>query len=105
MCFSLPCTARDWTLVHLMGEEMLPFRVLTPATLQVSHIGFEGGLHEKDQEMRKIIANKMRSTFGPFHDKVVQPKQKLDSPKSHPKGFGGWGHPADHEHCMKLFDW
>ena len=89
-----------------MGRRKLPFRVLTPSVLQASHIGYEGGLHATSVDMAKVNRYKAVTKFGPFHDKVpnVLTKQAgLDVAKIHDKGYGGWGHPADHDHCVKLF--
>jgi hypothetical protein len=89
-----------------MGQKLLPDRVLTPGTLQVAHIGFEGGLHAKDTDLLRIRVMKQGSKFGAFHEKVNAPISKgVNSESSYGKrkGFGGWGHPADHEHCLKLF--
>ena len=93
----------DWSLVHMMGKMMVPWRVLTPGTLQVSHIGLEGGLHSLNTNHARISQIKKRSHFGAFHVQVDNPNKTGWTLKSHNKGYGGWGHPVDHEHCIKLF--
>jgi len=111
----------DWSLVHLMAKKELPFKVLSPGVLQVAHIGLEDGMHTnqtdlneiqnfgltKKQEMlqrMKIYLNK-EGKLDPFHNDVNVPHvQRISPPKQLQKGFGGWGHPADQEHCITLFE-
>lgn len=83
---------------------MLPSRVLTPGTLQVSHIGLEGGLHEQDLNLVKVEQMISVTKFGAFHSKVGEPLSIGAPKKTHNRGYGGWGHPADHEHCLNLFN-
>lgn len=95
----------DWSIVRMMQVRALPYQILVPRVLQVAHIGLEGGLHTdamsvQKQEMMKIYRNNLPE----FHDKVVRPYAGTQNVLMHEqKAFGGWGHPADHEHCMKLF--
>lgn len=100
---------RDWSVVHLMGKRLLPYKTLVPNKLQVAHIGLKGGLHEKD--ISNMEARRIEDTneLMPFHGKIEDDSDTLggfmDAIKVHDKGYGGWGHPADHEHCMKLFQY
>jgi hypothetical protein len=90
-----------------MGKDLLPYLVLVPRRIQVAHIGLEGGLHEgtiskvKEARMRQLTAKDLK----PFKMKVIAkdiyPFQTQK--KKHNEGFGGWGHPADHHHCLSLF--
>ncbi|KAG7358910.1 glycosyl hydrolase family 38 protein [Nitzschia inconspicua] len=95
----------DWSIVRLMQDHLLPYQILVPKVLQVAHIGLEGGLHtdaisEQKMEMMKFYRNNLPE----FHDKVYRPYAGTQNALMHEqKGFGGWGHPADREHCMKLF--
>ena len=106
---------RDWSLVHLMGKEFLPHLVIAPRTLQVAHIGLEGGLHEdsinarKRQKMEKLTTKGLNA----FHAKLPKNEPETDDSgflkyqtdlHKHDDGFGGWGHPADQQHCMRLFE-
>jgi hypothetical protein len=84
-----------------MGKRLLPHLVLVPSVQQAAHIGIEGGLHAKG--LREDIKRKIRSVnLKPFHPV----KSVLKYPKliPHQKGYGGWGHPADHNHCLELFN-
>jgi hypothetical protein len=86
-----------------MGRRLLPHKVIVPAQLQVAHIGMEGGLHQKNLSQQKInMMNKYRE-LQPFHEKPEHLTSSSSGIKVHDQGFGGWGHPADHEHCLKLF--
>lgn len=111
----------DWSLVHLMAKEELPFKVLSPGVLQVAHIGLEDGMHTnqkdqnafsdftgltKKQEMLKRMKKYLNKDgkLDPFHNDVDVPHvQRVSPPRQLQKGFGGWGHPADQEHCIALF--
>ena len=95
---------RDWSIVHLMGNRVLPYKVFTPGTLQAAHIGFEGGLHSKDANNKLITINKQSTIFGPFHVDATFHKTTQLAMNQHKKGYGGWGHPADHAHCLELFE-
>merc|ERR1712238_153053 len=44
----------DWSLVHLMAKEELPFKVLSPGVLQVAHIGLEDGMHTNQEDQNFI---------------------------------------------------
>ena len=86
-----------------MYLNILPNKVVVPGTLQVAHIGMENGLHEAKNQ--KVIMAKRYGDLKEFHlkltkDTLIPSKALGKTPK---KGFGGWGHPADQEHCMKLF--
>lgn len=95
----------DWSVVHLMVKRALPYKVLVPSKLQAAHIGMEGGLHENSVGLAKIRAMKFHvKNLGPFHGKPDAPFTRYMSMRpANKRGFGGWGHPADHEHCLKLF--
>jgi hypothetical protein len=94
-----------------MALKMLPFRVLNPGQLQVAHIGLEGGMHDhkkgmKNDSKRRYMEKHVKDgQLEPFHADITVPHtQKLRPPDVKRKGFGGWGHPADQEHCVKLFE-
>ncbi|KAL3939557.1 MAG: hypothetical protein SGBAC_005744 [Bacillariaceae sp.] len=95
----------DWSIVHLMGNGLLPYKTLVPNEPQVLHIGIDGGLHDHHENLE--LEEAMTNGLQPFHVKLsVDPSEVgrfMDFPKAHDQGYGGWGHPADHEHCKKLF--
>lgn len=84
---------------------MLPYKTLVPNEPQVLHIGIEGGLHEHHENLQ--LEEAMLSLLKPFHTKLSGDPNEvgrfMDFAKAHNQGYGGWGHPADHEHCKKLF--
>jgi hypothetical protein len=95
---------RDWTLVHLMTKKLIPSLVLCPSQLQVAHIGLDG-MHGEGKGLDKKVAGRIRNvdqlerfTGTTFRDKSV------GRAHTHYKGYGGWGHPADHAHCLSLFE-
>lgn len=90
--------------MHLQSINLIPYSVLIPSRPQVLHIGFEGGMHEKN--IKPAVRNRFEQSKGiapPFHgtriDGAIEPPRLSNKLL---KGFGGWGHPADQEHCMKL---
>jgi hypothetical protein len=93
---------RDWSFVHLQGLGLLPAVVLVPSRPQVLHIGFEGGMHEKD--IKPAVRHAFERSHGiapEFHGTTLGGGMNIKI-KTHNKGFGGWGHPADHQHCLDL---
>jgi hypothetical protein len=96
---------RDWSIVHLMGKKMLPYLVIVPAIPQAAHIG-KNGLHGAGAGAGAVRKIKMmeKGSHGmlPFQGTSFH-SGKRKAFKPHDKGYGGWGHPADHEHCIKLF--
>lgn len=89
----------DWSLVHLQGNRFLPNLLLMPTRAQTKHIGVEGGMHEMSAAKQKRM-NGMEFERE-FHARELYPARHVPQRKV-PKGFGGWGHPADHEHCRKV---
>lgn len=89
----------------MMGRKQLPYLVLVPQVLQVAHIGLEGGLHESAITEQKMHKMKILKNLKPFHDKITASNlvSYQHMMKDHEDGFGGWGHPADHYHCLDLF--
>jgi hypothetical protein len=86
-----------------MGQRLLPYKVIVPAQLQVAHIGMEGGLHQQNlSQQKRDMMNEYRE-LQPFHEKPGHLTSSQIKVKVHDQGYGGWGHPADHEHCLKLF--
>ena len=86
----------------MQGIGMLPHTVLVPSRPQVLHIGFEGGMHEKDIKPAVRAAFMRSQGIAPeFHGTQIAGNVNAKI-KQHKKGYGGWGHPADHEHCLKL---
>jgi hypothetical protein len=87
-----------------MGMGLLPHKVVVPIQLQAAHIGVEGGLHAKSVSKQKAKKMEKNQELEPFHGKISEePFEFMAALKEHKKGYGGWGHPADQEHCLKLF--
>jgi hypothetical protein len=89
----------DWSIVHLMSKfSDFPHVCLVPTQPQVKHIGVDGGMHSINPLKReKIIVETLPTVFHPKEFLSIPLKYRADR-----KGFGGWGHPADHEHCLKI---
>ena len=98
----------DWSIVHLMSLDIIPFKVLSPGTLQAAHIGLEGGMHGSVLDKKRMAYMQELVKDGKlerFFAEVKEPKtQRMTPPKVKEKGFGGWGHPADQQHCMDVFN-
>lgn len=78
---------------------LIPHTVLMPCQELAKHIGVEGGMHAHK------ISNRMKDTLTKLDTHFFGTKLfgNLDVvPKKNMKPFGGWGHPADQQHCMKL---
>lgn len=100
----------DWSLVWLQSKQALPYKVLAPSKAQVRHIGVDG-MHinedkPKDASQRRMQARMKNAAANwqipqPWHGtgKVHEGGAKL--PKAG-KPNGGFGHPKDHEHCLKI---
>jgi len=73
--------------------------VIFPSKPQVLHIG-ANGLHRKDDEGAKLNSDLVRAFYGV----KIKRKDQMRSivPEEPHEGFGGWGHPADHDHCYKV---
>jgi hypothetical protein len=89
----------DWTIVHLQNLLLLPRVVLIPPRQRplAKHIGIEAGLHAHPKT--KIDLNE---TLAIFTGSEIIVDNKVIFPLNRTQGFGGWGHPKDHEHCMQL---
>ena len=88
--------------MHLQGIGRLPAVVLVPSRPQVLHIGFEGGMHEKDiKPAVRIAFERSKGIAPPFHGTTMGGDLRVKI-KAHNRGYGGWGHPADHQHCLDL---
>jgi len=73
-----------------------------PSRPQVLHIGFEGGMHSKDIKPIVRAAFERSGGLAPtFHGTAIAGSMIVKK-KVHAKGYGGWGHPADQQHCMDL---
>ena len=91
---------RDWSFVHLMGRKLIPSAVITPSIPQVGHIGLEGLHGAVDAKRERLI--KGNQELKAFHGTKLDPPMRRCL-KMHERGYGGWGHPADQQHCIKLF--
>jgi hypothetical protein len=88
----------------MMGISILPHTVLVPSRPQVLHIGLEGGMHEKDIKPGVRAAFQRSGGVAPsFHSDEIVGNVNVNR-KVHNGGYGGWGHPADHQHCLNLFE-
>ena len=84
-------------MVKLANEEKLPHVILGPARMLVKHIGAEG-MHT--EQLKKIKKKQGNVELIPWVGRNFVNKRV---PKKKAPGYGGWGHPADQEHCRNLF--
>ena len=73
----------DWSIVHSAGKGHVPHTMLYPGKERVHAID---DLHD--------FESGFKGTTVCIADVA---------PIKHEKGFGGWGHPRDQEHCMELW--
>jgi Glycosyl hydrolases family 38 N-terminal domain/N-acetylglucosaminyltransferase II (MGAT2)/Alpha mannosidase middle domain/Glycosyl hydrolases family 38 C-terminal domain len=90
----------DWTIVHMQSVGSIPHTVLIPGAKHplVEHIGIKDGLHTH----RVYNVSTVRALNVSFHGTRVY-VEDVKPPPNVNQGFGGWGHPADKNHCMSLF--
>jgi alpha-1,6-mannosyl-glycoprotein beta-1,2-N-acetylglucosaminyltransferase len=96
----------DWSLVHLQNMDLLPRALLLPSRSLAKHIGIRGlHQHESAVSMHEALPEyarrqetlETRFAGTKFHP-VAYKKETRD------RGFGGWGHSVDQEHCMQLLE-
>jgi alpha-1,6-mannosyl-glycoprotein beta-1,2-N-acetylglucosaminyltransferase len=95
----------DWTMVGLQNKKIIPHLVLVPSRVQTRHIGLDQGMHTTDRKGTKHLSSKQKERLATLDTKFGGTKLsgRLDfPPDKHLKGFGGWGHPADHQHCQRV---
>jgi hypothetical protein len=85
----------DWSLVHAQRQFLIPHTVLVPSKVLAEHIGIEGGMHNH------IHRDNSAPAATSFLGLTVRGSVWQD-PRVFSSGFGGWGHPADQEQCMRL---
>lgn len=90
----------DWSIVHLQGLKELPNMCLVPTQPQVKHIGVDGGMHKMDD--KKQMRMKSVQFGNDFHATMLLDRKGALPKYKDRKGYGGWGHPADQNHCKKL---
>lgn len=87
----------------MMGLELLPAQVILPSVPQALHVGAADGMHASDQ--LNLVKEKTLDTdmAKPFRGtKLFKIPPFYSQPKTHNNGYGGWGHPADQEHCIQV---
>jgi N-acetylglucosaminyltransferase II (MGAT2) len=91
----------DWTLVHMQSLGYIPHTVLLPGAKHplVEHIGIQDGLHTH----KAYNFSSVETLNVVFHGTRVY-VEDVNPPERKEQGFGGWGHPADKNHCMSLFE-
>jgi alpha-1,6-mannosyl-glycoprotein beta-1,2-N-acetylglucosaminyltransferase len=97
----------DWSIVHLQGKGLLPHTMLFPSRSQVRHIGTSEGMHteKKDGDVSDYFSDRRKENSEKldqhFKGTRFYGSVKVDREKRG-KAYGGWGHPDDQAHCMKL---
>mmetsp|Transcript_13513 Transcript_13513/g.26939 ORF Transcript_13513/g.26939 Transcript_13513/m.26939 type:complete len:123 (+) Transcript_13513:145-513(+) len=89
---------RDWSVVHLMALDKIPSVVLYPPVQQTRHIGFKGLHGVKNKGKKKKV--ELGTIENPGALQRVDAREYPQIEKH--RGYGGWGHPKDHAHCMDV---
>jgi N-acetylglucosaminyltransferase II (MGAT2) len=90
----------DFTILHMQSIGQLPHTMLCPSRQISKHIGVSGGLHTQ-QEWGDVEV--VQDTLNvQFSGNKVQGELSFNAPWKRQQGYGGWGHPADQQHCMKI---
>lgn len=92
----------DWSIVHLMNKGLIPSLVLFPSIPQVMHIGIDKGIHGGRVARWQLFATLNAKFPEPFHGTKIVGDTKQFNRTVAKDPFGGWGHKADHKHCLKL---
>ena len=58
-------------------------------------------MHKEADTKLKLLKN--NGKLKAYHSDVGVPGSQEIWPPENTDGFGGWGHPADQEHCMRVF--
>ena len=100
----------DWSVVWLANKGLIPYKVLAPFIPQVQHIGLDG-MHVNNEKattdagrLDKARLQKAAANWHipqPFHGSGIVHVGEARKPKPE-KPNGGFGHPQDHEHCLKI---
>ena len=92
----------DWSIVHMQNLLLIPRIVLIPSLQRplVKHIGVEDGLHSHAKD--KVDPGLDLDVFTGTQTALTG--NGVFFPLNRTQGFGGWGHPKDHEHCMQLME-
>mmetsp|Transcript_21568 Transcript_21568/g.39122 ORF Transcript_21568/g.39122 Transcript_21568/m.39122 type:complete len:105 (+) Transcript_21568:2-316(+) len=96
-----------------MNKGLLPSRVLYPTIPQTMHVGSDDGMHGGTAARWQLFAALNAKFPGPFHgtkligettrtNQKVRKNKKVRTNQNVISPFGGWGHPADHKHCIEL---
>ncbi|GKZ00264.1 alpha-mannosidase 2 [Mayamaea pseudoterrestris] len=90
----------DWSLVHLMGENLLPHAILLPRSAVARHIGVADGMHTK--QLAEYGPNFYTLKINFLGSRGLDTRNLNPERAVHRRGYGGWSHPMDQEHCMTL---
>ena len=111
LCLLLPtntCPAVWYYNVNSAENGHIPNTILLPSRSQAKHIGLKDGMHA--DRLRHVALRALLPQFKNHSETIetrFEGKRLFESAKvgngERRKGFGGWGHPADREHCLKVF--
>lgn len=95
----------DWSVMMAQFKGLMVDRVLAPSIPQVHHIG-ASGMHTDKKDNKSTRKHVLKDAtadviLSPFHGKSIISGNDLPQ-HSKPYKNGGWGHPRDHEHCLKI---
>jgi alpha-1,6-mannosyl-glycoprotein beta-1,2-N-acetylglucosaminyltransferase len=96
----------DWSIVAMQGKGLLPHTMLFPSRSQVKHIGTAEGMHadNKDAKYTEPRRDRLADEFLAQRFNGTKLYGSVDVDRETRKGYGGWGHPADQSHCLKLLE-
>jgi hypothetical protein len=98
----------DWSIVHLQRKKLLPRALLMPSKVLAKHIGVKEGMHTnksfgKDfSDLFPNYAPRREQLTTHFAEYRFTGNTAAALHTEFNPGYGGWGHPKDHEHCMKV---
>ena len=93
----------DWSIFHVMQKGRLPTHVLYPTIPQTMHVGVDEGMHSGRVIPRWRLHAMLHSSLPlPFHGtELIGTDVRREGPKH---SYGGWGHPADINHCLNVWN-
>ena len=84
----------------MQAQGFLPHTLLMPNQNLANHIGIKGGMHA--HKISKVALARLMEIDTKFYGTEVM--GKVAPARINRQPYGGWGHPADQQHCMDLLD-
>lgn len=98
----------DWTISHLVYLQLIEPYSLTASYPRAEHFGKCGthaksghcGIDQKDRDHFNEINRALEDANGGDWSKYTYNSSPSGNAPGATKGWGGWAHPMDHEHCI-----